>query len=258
MTTPNNILIYRDNETWTELAADLRYLASGQGTQVPEIKIFDKTATESDVREWLVANATTVTDAPYVCADGTCSRIILELELKCIFKIINLDDFLGAAADEVFAEVSPVEIYRQILARLVSTLGIKQVQIVLDAVVDYNPLALPEFSDWDNTRENLATLERCAEEFAKLVPEGVETKNLRISELEVPSDDTVVLVHHHALNQLSRYGKDGRDFTSCPRVLMPYPKGFVKRTGALCDIDDIVHGDLLETMRRFIRNKKIG
>jgi hypothetical protein len=247
MNTPINILVYRNNNIWESLASDLIiYVNTGAATTV---KVFDAGTPESEIESWVQENAEFIKQAEAVFSDRTCGRTIVTSGLKERSKIFgrwNLELlFMQPSAQKVFRGVSPSKIYRQIFTRLVDTLDTKRVQIVLDALVDYNPLALPEFADDITVRNDIDALTRYAEEFKRLMPDGVEVEFIRSNELKLPDEQTLVVVHHHTLNRL----RNQTEFHNSPRVLMPYPDGLIKKSSGVIDITDLLQEDFVEAMR---------
>ena len=257
----HNVLVYRDNATWRALAEDLKghaylYVAQeGKGTVAADdliIQVFPEGTPEADIEQWVTAQQEPLRTAKCVHCDGTTRRIMATLNVREVpdaSYLGHLDGYYGDAAREVFKNASPTDVYRKIFTLLVGTASIKRVRIVLDHLADYNPLLLQGF---DGTRRpNQDELTRYAEEFKKLIPPVVAVEFIRISNLTPPDEHTVVICHHHALNQLDLDGVHGN-----PRVLMPYPRGLFEKANSLCDISSVAQGDFLETMRKLIRPRK--
>ena len=256
METPANLLVYRNNDIWTTLQAELAervtlYYQDGKtrkGATVTQ-QIFPAGTTEAEIESWVKTNKKSIVTAVRVYCDGTSGRIIDATEVRKLSELFCIDKYLTEAIERVFRDVPLSEIYRKIFAKVTRCVGIKEIQIVLDAIADYNPLNIPLFKKHTNFEAPPRTKEIYAEEFCKLIPNGVKVSYVdNIYNLTLPNAETLVIVHHHALNKR----KDSGDFHHSPRVLMTYPSGFVEKAAYLCDISTIVKGDVLETARKLI------
>lgn len=253
-TMKKHILVYRDNSTWSALCGDLLELATsvivlgkGRTPKAAEavVQVFPVATTEEEIGKWVSDNRELISQADGIFADATTQCQIASSGAKQAYQVKCIDKYLAQAADTVFKGKDPSDVYRQILALAIPAASSKQVRIVIDRVADYNPLHVEGFNDAGG---DLMACTSYAKKFAELVPEGVTTELIRIEELTLPDSDTLVIVHHHALNRRS----DGGSFHESPRVWMPYPKGFVEKAARLCDISSVVKGDVLETARKLI------
>lgn len=190
-------------------------------------------------------NRELISQADEIFADATTQRQIASSGAKQAYEVRCIDEYLAQAADTIFKGKDPSDVYRQIFALAIPAASIKRVWIVIDRITDYNPLHVEGL---DGAQYDLAACTSYAKKFAELVPEGVTTRLVWIEELTLPDSDTLVIVHHHALNRRS----DGGSFHESPRVWMTYPKGFVGGAACLCDISSVVKGDVLETARKLI------
>lgn len=249
-----NILVYRDNNAWSALRDDLLELASsvivlgkGRTPRAAEaiVQVFPAGTTEEEIGKWVSDNCELISQADGIFADATTWSKIVSLGVKKTYEVRCIDEYLTDAADTVFNGKDPSDVYRQIFALAISAASIKRVRIVIDRVADYNPLHVEGF---DGAGGDLTACTSYAKKFAELVPEGVTTELIQIEELTLPDSDTLVIVHHHALNRRS----DGGSFHVSSRVWMTYPKGFVEGAARLCDISSVVKGDVLETARKLI------
>jgi len=256
-----NFLIYRNNSLWTALKDDLvfgaSYCGGNAGKCIPakpeadvQVQIFPAGTHESEIELWVNEHREELADSNAVYADNTVMQVIIKAEVplkrwqsRCI------DDYFNKAATRAFEGKSPTEMYRRIFAELAKNAGIRCIHIVLDALTDYNPLAIVGFDSYD-VRNDVTNLRFYAEKFKELIPSEVVVEFVQVKELGLPDANTAVIVHHHALNTRS---DAATALHGCPRVLMPYPHGLLEKAGKLCDLEEIVRDNLLDGVRECVR-----
>lgn len=259
MTSINNILVYRINSVWASLASELELLAQkyfewesnqrvAKTGAIVTTKIFAVGTSEAEIYQWTNENREVLSGANKVYCDGTTGRAIVKANARKSYELTELEEYMKKAAENLYKGYSPAEVYRQVFAALISTLGFKRVQLVLDNITDYNPLVISGIAD--KPCRDIAVLTRYAEEFVKLLPTRTNFEFVRVSEATPPDEDSLMIVHHHAL---FRCRQDAEDFLSNPRALMPYPAGLLPKAAKLCDLGHVVKGDILEMMREVMK-----
>lgn len=260
----HNVLVYRNNDSWRALESELMDRATGyyegdsrKWVAVDSVttKIFPEGIPESEIEQWVRSETALLQSAERVYCDGTSRRIMENLEARKKYSYDELEQFLRDAAREVFGiaspKASPAEVYRKIFALLATTAGVQRVQIVLENLADYNPLMIEGFEKGGWYPKD--KLVQYAEEFRKLIPSSVIVEFITIADLVTPGEHTVAIAHHHILcASENRSGLHSRS----PRVLMPYPEGFISQASSICDIGSAVQGNILDVARRYIKPRK--
>jgi hypothetical protein len=240
------ILVYRDNETWRALKAELaqrfggKFYRAGGMVDVDQliVQIFPEGTPEAQIEAWVEENRAMLQAVGRIVADSTVQAALARHK---IWSVYNLDQLFVRAAERLLRGTSVHDVYRKVFATLVEKLGIEDVQIVVENVADYNPLGLAGCDRVEAIGDN----DRYARAFKDLIPAGVKVRLVRAIQMEVPGVTSLAICHHHAHGHLT-----GGASTVHPRVLMPYLKGFIEKASALCDISHVWQGDLLEEVRK--------
>lgn len=270
-----NVLVYRENQTYRALAEDLKKMArvleveSGWRNGVEfcnatygeaVVKVFPEGASEKEIEAWLLENRAQVEGAVRFICDTTTSRVAeaCDIRLKVYesgykwFMHNRFEKILGRAVEQHCKERSSQEVYRALFALLPGA-GIKRVQIVIEALGDYNPLQIEGVETWQDQREKLA--EDHMQGFMALMPEGMKVERIHIQDLATPDTDTLVMCHHHAT---STRGVDGDQMAKIrnghSHIVEPYLMGLIPDMSKFCDVSSVVEEDIIGSIREYLEH----
>jgi len=262
-----NVLVYRNNSTWSALANDLEALAQAQPNRDEKrmivaqalIKVFSEHTSEADIAAWLIENAEQINKAGIFYCDQTTSQIAVAHRIKGYTSTTSgkfyashrsLEELVGNVVENrVFKNRSPAGFYKQVFA-LLPGVGVKHVQIVLENIGDYNPLQITEFGEGYRLSEE--NKKRYATEFAVLMPDSMSVEFVSINDLVLPNNETIVLCHHHAFNDRSEEIKKLQD--QHPHLVEPYIARFFYDISCFCNIGSVIDTDILAAVRDSIEH----
>lgn len=252
---PNHAVIYRNNEFWSQMSESVLHFASlyqepgkgrtspvRKGATIKVLQVFTENTTEAEIAQWLDENQAQLADIKEIICDQTVSSIIGNKLPKSV-----LDEARNEIAEKMIGEKNVTEVYREILKGIFDAYQTKCVQLVKSSLGDYDPLKINE-SDSRTEEAN----EKYVAAFTALIPEGIKVEVINDPmALELPNDQTVVIVHHHAIGR----HKNSSELNKCPRVVNLYLSGLMKKASTAFDIANILPEGFVEKTRQALEER---
>ncbi len=256
---PSHAVIYRANQFWNQLSETILHSASvynesymsergftldrlKKGALLKVVQVFPENTSEAEISQWLNENETSLFGVKQISCDQTV-RSLMENKWPGKYQYNVIDFARNSVAEELVGQREVADVYHELLKGIFDAYKIKRVQLVKQSLSDYNPLKL-KGCDREGRKD---IYEKYIAAFTALIPEGIKVEVITDPmQLSMPDDQTVVIVHHHAIGE----HKDSQALKDCPRVLMPYLSGLVNKAFKAFDASSLIPDTFVEETRK--------